>query len=64
MVTYFEVTADQYSKEWAESVKILKTEAFPLCHYFPPDQLITLIPQLRELSKYSDFSREGSTSDY
>ncbi len=47
MVTYFEVSSEQYPTSWAECVKIMKTEAFPLCHHFPPNQLKTMVPSLR-----------------
>lgn len=46
MVTYYEIPASKYSSEWAECVKILKTDNFPLCPSFPPDQLRHFIPAL------------------
>lgn len=46
MATYYNIQPHAYASSWADCVKILKTEAFPLCHYFPPKQLSTLIPNL------------------
>lgn len=49
---------------WKESPKVLKTDAFKLCHYFPPDQLQHFLPALREKTPYSRFAEEGCTTDY
>ena len=64
MVNYFDLPSHKYASEWADCVKILKTDQFKLDHHFAPDKLKTLIPNLNENSRYSEFEREGSTTDY
>lgn len=64
MVTYDSLPAVKYASEWSECVKILKSSSFSLSPSFPPSQLKNLLPSLSENSHYSDFAREGSTTDY
>lgn len=64
MVTYYDIPASKYATEWADCVKILKTESFPLCPSFPPDQIKHFIPALSENTSYSEFATSGSVTDF
>ena len=41
----------------------MKTQAFPLCKFFPPDKMNKWISVLTFLTRYEDFVRPGSESD-
>ena len=61
--TYRETTRDEFKRKWEESTK-LKSSPFQLCRYFPPEKMAKWIPDFLELTRYEDFARPGSESDY
>lgn len=64
MASYFKLEGEALGGIWAECPKVLRTEQFRLSHYFPPDQLVHLLPMLKEKVPYARFAEEGSTVDY
>ena len=60
---YREASREEFESKWEESTK-LKSPPFQLCRHFPPEKMAKWVPEFLELTRYEDFARPGSESDY